>query len=129
MPALLLKLLLDPRVLVGIGFFLVLTFAGVQSERLKHAKADLVASRALARTAQAAAAASEKLRAAEYTSAKAAVSDAQSACAARVDTAHHQATAIAELIERPVHVDPKTSCPVRGLVGAVELRHALASAG
>jgi hypothetical protein len=44
--AFILKPLADPRLLAGLGFAALLAFAGVQTARLGHAKADLAAARA-----------------------------------------------------------------------------------
>jgi len=124
MPLFLIKLLTDPRALAGLAFMLVLAFAAVQSERLKHCKADLAVEKVALAASREALGLSEKRRAAEYAQAKTAVSEALSACEARVAEAHRSATVINRIVTRPASVDPKTNCPVRALIGAGELRDA-----
>jgi len=124
-PAILLKLLADPRALAGIGLALILAYAGMQTLRLHHAKADLAAARAQLTTAKASFAASESLRGQEHAQATQAVAAAEAACQARIAAARRSAVVIRNLVEKPVATDPNTHCPLRALIGAVELRDAL----
>lgn len=111
--------------IIGILCALVLGVIGVQTLRLGHAKRDLTTARASLATAQASLKASEGLRASEYAKATSAVSDAETACSARVQAALKSGAKIHVLVNKPVAVDPKTNCPLRQLIGAGELRDAL----
>lgn len=111
--------------LAALAIALVLGVIGVQTLRLNHAKHDLTAARASLATAGASLKASESLRAAEYAKAATAVSDAETACSARVQSALKSGAKIHVLVNKPVAVDPKTNCPLRQLIGVGELRDAL----
>ena len=132
MPALnLLGLLTNWRVLAALGFAGVLGFAGLQSVRLSHAKADLAkVSGQLTDTRKALAAnvsalkLSEDKRAVEYSLAVRDASEADRACSVRVAGAHRSAARIKAIVEKPVALD-SNHCPVRSVIGAGELRDAI----
>jgi hypothetical protein len=111
--------------LYGIAAALIAGAIFVQTARLAHAKADLARARASAASSESALKASEKSRASEYANARKEVSDAESACAARVAAAVKSGAAIRHIVEKPVAIDPKSHCPARSVIGAGELRDAL----
>lgn len=111
--------------LIGMALALVLGVIFVQTARLNHAKHDLADAKASLATAQVSLRSSESSRTAEYAQAKTAVSDAETACAARVAGALRSGSAIRRIVEKPPHVDPITHCPLRELVPAGELRDAV----
>lgn len=104
---------------------LIAAVIGVQTLRLANAKHDLGVARASLVTAQASLKVSEDLRKAEYAKAISALSDAETACQARLAKALQSATVIRTIVTRPARVDPKTNCPARDLVSADELRRAV----
>lgn len=132
MPPFLLSLVMSRAGVMCIVGALVLGVIGAQTLRLNHAKHDLaqtqaalVAEKAVSAGLRASVATAEQRRATEYAAATAALSEAEQACTTRVAEAHRSADAIRSLMEKPVAKDPKTGCPIAGLLGARELRDAL----
>lgn len=117
--------LLSRTGLTMLAIALVAGVIGVQTLRLGHAKHDLATARASLATSEAARKASEGLRAAEYQRARSAVSDAETACSARVASALKSGSAIRVIVSKPHAQDPVTHCPLRAVTSADELRHAL----
>jgi len=93
---------------------LSVALAGVQTWRLDRVKADF--ERVKSEAATLAARLDDAARDAQVSADQ---------CIAREASARQSARAIERIIERPVHVDPVSGCPVAGLIGADELRQAV----
>lgn len=91
---------------------------GIKTHERDQARAELA-------TAKTTLKASEDRRAVEYSLAVKDLGEAETACAARVAQAVKSGSAIRSIVSKPYVLDPKTRCPLRTLVGAGELRHAL----